>query len=159
MKSQKEVININDQELQSVMSRFEDWRKNCRELGRRSRIPEELWDLAVALTEKYAIGSVAKVLRLGYDDFKKRVQRQSLKGHDADADADASLNQLQSPSFVELKLSAPFGSPGLGSGSQGTQGSQCLMELSRADGTHMRIYSTAESSIDITRLCESFLKN
>ena len=133
--------DVNDQEFNSAILKFKEWRSH-RKFG--SRIPEGLWDLAISLTDKYAIGRVAKILSLSYKELKERAHSKESQG--------VSVNSLHSPSFVELKVEESV-SAGLGFGSQ------CLMELNRADGTNMKIYSTAGASIDLTRICESFLKS
>jgi len=170
-----------DTTLESAQQSFKEWRES-RKFG--ERIPEHLWDFVVALTDKYPPGRISRVLSLNYVDLKRRVQNQRGQTHDQESSQEPI--QSRTPSFIELKLSGPSvpsssNLSGLGFGTQGFKGHQFIVELSRADGSNMKIYSTSTagsgsgsgsgsesgsesglhpgSSIDITRICESFLKS
>ena len=155
-------------DIEAVRLKFHNWRSQ-RKFG--TRIPEELWNLAIELTFKHPIGRVCRILGLNFVDLKHRVH--GVHGVQSKENKEyPSKSSIGSSPFIELKVGDPpppsrdsSDSPDpipsiLGFVSGGSQGSQCLMELSRADGTTMRIYSTAvSSSIDITGICESFLKS
>ena len=51
--------------------RFENWRGSRKV---RSRIPNQLWDLAVKLAVAYGLNRAASVLKLDYYSLKKRVE-------------------------------------------------------------------------------------
>lgn len=154
---------IND--IEAVRLKFQNWRSQ-RKFG--TRIPEELWNLAIELTSKHPIGRVCRILGLNFVELKHRVH--GMHGVESKASKEGpSKSPPGSSPFIELKVGASSPSscdrsgisasiPSLGFVSAE---SQCLMELLRSDGTTMRIYSTAvsSSSIDITRICESFLKS
>jgi len=150
-------------DIESIRLKFQDWRSQ-RKLG--TRVPEELWNLAIELTSKHSISGVARILGLDYFGLRNRVH--GVHPVECKDKEKPQRSPIGSSPFIELKVdnhpppssarcdrSAPIASLGFVSAD-----SQCLMELLRADGTTMRIYSTAvsSSSIDITRICESFLK-
>ena len=77
--------------LDQVTQRFETWRKQS---GRTRKIPEELWEAAVALCKEHSVTKVSKALGLNHSDLKQRV-----KGH--------SCSLPQVPTFIELGCIAP----------------------------------------------------
>ncbi len=153
-------------DIESVRLKFQEWRGH-RKFG--TRIPEELWNLAIDLTSKHPISRVCRILGLNFVELKHRVHgMHGVEG--VESKEGPSKSPIGSSPFIELKVGdPPPPSPPSSSGSSTSipslgfvsADSQCLMELLRSDGTTMRIYSTAvsSSSIDITRICESFLKS
>ena len=59
--------------LDRVREQFEHWRRTRKKRG---AIPEVLWEAAVSLHPEYSLCQISKVLRLGYNDLKHRVQAQ-----------------------------------------------------------------------------------
>jgi hypothetical protein len=57
--------------LEGVRDRFELWRKT-KQVG--SRIPDALWQAAVALCQDHSVLQVSRGLRLNYSDLKHRVR-------------------------------------------------------------------------------------
>ena len=60
-----------DHQLDQLAGQFEIWRQM--RPHPRARIPQELWDQAVALTSALSPSRVAKHLRLGVTDLKKHI--------------------------------------------------------------------------------------
>ena len=58
-----------EHQLDQLAGQFAHWRQTRPSL--RSRIPQELWDQAVSLTQALSPSRVAKQLRLGLTDLKK----------------------------------------------------------------------------------------
>ncbi|MCK9247217.1 MAG: hypothetical protein M0P11_09755 [Anaerolineaceae bacterium] len=76
--------------LDQVKQQFEAWRKQS---GRTRKIPEELWEAAVALCKEHSVTKVSKALGLNHSDLKQRMK---------------SLACLpQTPTFIELGCMPP----------------------------------------------------
>ena len=60
-----------EHQLDQLAGQFEHWRQT--RPSPRSRIPPELWDQAVSLTQALSLSRVAKQLRLGWTDLKKQI--------------------------------------------------------------------------------------
>ncbi len=125
-----------EHQLDQLAGQFEHWRQT--RPSPRSRIPQELWDHAVLLTQALLPSRVAKQFRLGLTDLKKRIATQ----HKATAAA---------PSlplgFVEV--------PPAPSWPQATPATQ--IELHRADGARLCIHSP-ESTLPLAALVRAFLE-
>ncbi len=75
--------------LEEVGGQFQAWR---RQRTRGQRIPEELWQAAVALYPRYSVYKISRTLRLDHMDLKARVglgEKRRSKGR-------------QEPQFIEL---------------------------------------------------------
>ncbi|MFT5324956.1 MAG: hypothetical protein ACI8P0_002822, partial [Planctomycetaceae bacterium] len=110
--------------------RFEVWRRT-RQVG--TRIPDELWSLAVKLADHHGISRTASVLGLDYYSLKKRVAAgnssvtsvpSAFVEGSASSDSASSDSASACPAFIELSsLQVP---------SPGASG-ECVVEF--ADGT------------------------
>ena len=58
--------------IEDVRNQFDQWRQARQ---KRTRIPENLWQMAIALTERHSVNKISKTLRLNSADFKKRIQQ------------------------------------------------------------------------------------
>jgi len=135
-----EKLSLNEEEdIKGVIEKFTGWRKGKRSI--KDRIPEELWNQAVELAEKYSVYRVSRELGLSYMDLKGRMKA----GKKRDI-------PLKRSSFIELSVR------GGDFGSLRGSSSECMMEMVRGDGTQLRIYSAIGVKIDITRICENFLR-
>lgn len=75
--------------LEEVQGQFQAWR---RQRTKGQRIPEELWQAAVALYPRYSVYQISRTLRLDHMDLKARVgvgEKRRSKGR-------------QEPQFIEL---------------------------------------------------------
>ena len=118
---------------------FADWRAT-RE--KKCRIPDGLWKVASDLAAHYPISTVCKNLCLSVVDLRK---------HMGVINPPPSLRPPTPASFIELKLNNPQPSSPL-SRSQGS-----AIELTRPDGTIMKIAISANTPLDILSLCKTFL--
>ena len=179
------------EELQEVLTielvgqRFKEWRSR-KKYG--DRIPMELWKQAVDLTKQYSISEVCRSLRLSFRDLKNHVLAKStiaigdirgmgLKAESSTGFGSDSLTESEGD-FLEVKLdgiNSPAALPHLsmlGSMRQypdmpthvNSVRSSCLMELSKSDGSTLKVYSSIGigeqmERIDINRICEAFLKS
>lgn len=118
---------------------FSDWRAT-RE--KRCRIPDGLWKVASDLTAHYPISTVCKNLCLSVVDLRKQM---------VGITPPPSLRPPNPASFIELKLNNPQPSSLL-SRSPGN-----AIELTRPDGTVMKIAISENTPLDILSLCKTFL--
>jgi len=128
--------------IEELCAKFREWRRIKK--SKKDRIPEELWLEAVKLAQKHSVFRVSKKLRLSYIDLKKRMGKSNREGM---------WRSNEEGDFMELKVSAPT-HPFLREAT-----SHCIMELIRGDGAQLRVYSTQGATIDITRICENFVRD
>src|SRR5919109_4744671 len=107
-----------EETLTDLAGRFEHWRQS-RTHGR-ARIPEDLWDQAVALSMVLPNARVARRLRLSPTDLRK--QRVARQGPSAIAGAETP------PAFVDIPPSMPWST---------TPPTEIEVEFARADGARM----------------------
>lgn len=127
-----------EEALTELARRFEHWRQS-RTHGR-ARIPEDLWDQAVALSTVLSNARVAKRLRLSPTDLRK--QRVARQGPSAITGAETP------PAFVDITPSMPWptASP-----------AETQVEFERPDGARMCIRSR-ESATPWVALVQMFLE-
>ncbi|MCP3924171.1 MAG: hypothetical protein GY714_16450 [Desulfobacterales bacterium] len=128
MEESKSVISA---DLEAVRYQFEIWRANKK--SRREAIPEELWEAAKELANKYSINEVSKCLRLNYTDLKKRMLGD-----------DYQTVSKKPPSFIELPSEKLF-----------TQ-SECIIEMEDKSGSRMKMCFRGETNFDLLELGKSF---
>ena len=121
--------------LEQVQQRFESWRQR-RKKG--TRIPQNLWKAAAALSEKYSILHLSKVLRVNYTTLKKRVVKFN--------PPETSTSYVSSSTFVELPAPAP---PVL----------ESTIEIIKSDGAVMRMRLKGAACCDLLELGKAFLGN
>jgi len=125
-----------DHQLDQLSGQFEHWRQN--RSHSHERIPDPLWDQAVALTSTLSTSRVAKHLRLGVSDLKKQI---------ANRQGQTAAPMPTAPGFVEVpSLRAQH--PSLGS---------LEVELQRPDGARLRIHSP-DASLPLAAIVRSFLE-
>lgn len=122
--------------LEGVRRQFETWRKNKK--TPRSRIPEELWDAAVALCEQHSLSKVALTLRLSSNDLKKRIAARQVTSEPPSV--------VEPTSFIEFSLPAP------------SKGPDCVVEMENRHGDRMKIYFADKQSADLMALSRAFLE-
>jgi hypothetical protein len=161
--------------LEFVGQRFKEWRSR-RKYG--DRIPLDLWKQAVDLTAQYSISEVSRNLRLSFGDLKNHVSANStipidgIRGMRLKAESPTGFGS-DSPTdsegdFLEVKLGGTNSTVALPHLSMlgrmpDSVRSSCLMELSKSDGSTLKVYSSIGigehmERIDINRICEAFLK-
>ena len=87
MEPKKSLSSCNQQTLESVQKRFQQWREN-REKG--GRIPRELWETACQLFPHYSINQIARGLKLDYVGLRDRIN--------------PALKEEEGPHFVEFSM-------------------------------------------------------
>jgi hypothetical protein len=127
-----------EETLTELAGRFEHWRQS-RTHGR-ARIPEDLWDQAVALSRVLPNARVAKRLRLSPTDLRKQcVARQG---------PSATVEAQTPPAFIDITPSMPWptASP-----------TETQVEFERPDGARMCIRARA-SATPLVTLVRAFLE-
>jgi hypothetical protein len=109
-------------------SRFQAWREK-REPG--SRIPQDLWDMAVGLARTHGVSRTATVLGLDYYSVRKRVETAVAKP------------QVTASPFVELPSPVRVGK-------------ECRLELDNGTGATMRVHLVGYESADVEAVTRSF---
>ena len=66
----KQPVNI-PIALSTARSQFDRWRS--RQRSKRARLPQELWQQAVALAREHGLNKTARTLDLKYDSLKKHL--------------------------------------------------------------------------------------
>ena len=109
--------------------RFEVWRRT-REVG--ARIPDELWTLAVKLSDDHGLSRTASVLGLDYYSLKQRVEPRN------------SNSPSVTPAFIELSPPSP-----------GDSG-ECVVEFADGSGASLRVHLRGCDVPDLVALGRSF---
>jgi len=127
-----------DHQLDQLSGQFEHWRQN--RSHSHERIPDPLWDQAVALTSTLSTSRVAKHLRLGVSDLKQQI---------ANRQGQTAAPMPSATGFVEVEVpSLPAQHLGLG---------RLEVELQRPDGARLRIHSP-DASLPLAAIIHSFLE-
>ena len=95
MSSSYRSLTIEELEVQ-----FQAWRNQKK--YPREKVPEELWEKAVALRARYGVASLIKRLNLNYHGFKNRLEKKDLE-------ATAVIDKETASAFVAVDI--PFSSP------------------------------------------------
>jgi hypothetical protein len=122
--------------LEEVSTHFKHWRQIKR--NHREPIPKKLWQEAIDLTLQYSLSTVSKELRLGYMDFKERINASSVP--------ELKDNKIN-PDFIELKYGQPF------------LLSEATVEIEDKNGSKMKICFKGKPDFDITQLIKAFQQN
>jgi hypothetical protein len=123
-----------DHQLDQLAGQFEHWRQTRSHRG--ERIPQALWDQAVALARVLPHTRVAQHLRLSPNDLKKQMAMQ--------VDPHAAPCRTR-PGFVEVPLAT----------SRAQVGTTIEIEVHRQGGTRLRLHAPDTTLIAIVR---SFLE-
>lgn len=99
--------------IEQLRQKIEHWRKTRQ---RRTRMPQELWEAAVAVAREHGVHATARALRIGYEGLRARVGKTPERAG----------RQQARPKFVEL-------GPGL------AIGGASVVELQSASGTKLLI--------------------
>jgi hypothetical protein len=120
--------------LEQVQQRFESWRQRRK---KRTRIPQNLWKAAVALSEEYSICHLSKALRVNYTALKKQVVKFN--------PAQTSTSYVSSSTFVELPPIAP------------PAALESTIEVIKNDGSLMRMHIKGADCSDLLELGKAIL--
>ena len=139
----------NSPEMKAAIKAFKDWRSTREKL---CRIPEDLWKIAARLSPQYPINTICNNLGLNWGTLKKKIDHFSLS-----ANTDHPVTPLKQPSFVELKLNSQELASSFFSNDPASASPRCVVELTKPDGTVMKIFSSNDSPINLLELFQTFL--
>lgn len=125
-----------EHQLDQLAGQFERWRQTRTHSS--ARFPQALWDQAVALAAVLPPPRVAKQLRLRLTDLKKQM---------ASPSAAPALAPPKSLAFVEVPAAPSWPLPT----------GVLQIELSRADGTRLRIHGV-EATVPLEVLVRAFVE-
>ena len=125
MTNKKENLKLS---LEKAQNQFVDWRKTRKKRG---PIPEELWDVAISLSEFYTVYQISKDLRLNYTALKDRVEGQHMMPSE----------EPNRAAFIEL--------PPMASG-------EISLELENKAGGKMKIHVKGHTDINLVSLTQIF---
>jgi len=120
--------------LSRARRQFDRWRS--RQPNKRARLPEDLWQKAVALAHKYGLNKTARALGLKY---------YSLKRHLEAAATDRTEPGGTQCGFLEL-LPSPVTTPSI----------ECTIELEDGGGTTMRMHVKGACMADLASFARGF---
>src|SRR5688572_1172230 len=114
-------------ELKALQRRVESWRRVGG--GKGSRIPEGMWQEAVALSRTEGLWRTARTLRFNYERLKK---------------ASSAACPAPATEFVEVRMPPA------------TQGLKVIVDFAGADGELMRMDVAGASTADVIMLAAAF---
>ena len=120
--------------LSRARRQFDRWRS--RQRNKRARLPEDLWQKAVALAHKYGLNKTARALGLKYDSLKKHLEATA---------TDPSEPGGTQCEFLEL-LPSPVTTPSI----------ECTIELEDGGGTTMRMHVKGARMADLASFACGF---
>ncbi|NIM11790.1 MAG: hypothetical protein GTO45_06695 [Candidatus Aminicenantes bacterium] len=138
---------LNSTEMDSAIQAFKDWRSSREKM---CRIPECLWEIAVKLSPQYPINTICKNLGLNWGALKKKIDHLSLSSN-----ANHPVKPPKQPSFVELKLNSQELAPSLFLNDSPSP--RCAIELTKPDGTVMKIFASNDAPLNLLELFQTFL--
>lgn len=145
----------NSPEMEAAIQAFKDWRSTREKM---CRIPDRLWEIAAKLSPQYPISTICENLGLNWGALKKRIVQLSFSANDKHL-----INPQKQPSFVELKLnSQELAAPSLLlNHSPSPNCSRCAIELTKPDGTVMKIFASNDSpsNLNLLEFFKTFLGN
>lgn len=120
--------------LSRARRQLDRWRS--RQPNKRARLPEDLWQNAVALVRTHGLNKTASALGLKYDSLKKHLARTA---------TDPSKPDQSRYEFLEL-LPRPVTSPSI----------ECMIELEDGGGTMVRMHVRGACMADLASFARGF---
>ena len=127
-------VCVTTADIGQVRQQFQAWRQSRK---KRTPIPQDLWNAAVVLTERYSICNVSKALGLNYTALKEQVIKTTPRH--------ISTEPVCSSTFVELPCPAPA--------------LESTMEMIKPDGAVMKIQIKGATRWDLLELGKAFWGN
>jgi hypothetical protein len=120
--------------LSTARRQLDRWRS--RQPTKRTRLPEDVWQNAVALAREYGLNKTASALGLKYDSLKKRLQATA---------SDESKSGQGRCEFLEL-LPSPVTSSTI----------DCMIEFEDGDGPTVRMHVKGVCMADLVAFARGF---
>ena len=141
----------NSTEMEAAIKAFKDWRSTREKM---CRIPDRLWEIAAKMSPQYPINKICGNLGLNWGALKKKIDHLSLS-----ANATHPVKPQKQPSFVELKLNSQELAPSLFLNDSPSSSPRCALELTKPDGTVMKIFASHDAPMNLLELFKTFLGN
>jgi hypothetical protein len=127
----RKTRNARTARMEQVSRHIERWRETR---AKRGRMPERLWEAAVALAREHGVYATSQGLRLNYDSLRARVGARRPKRR---------APKARGAAFVELGPALPLGplSP-----------AGPVVELTGADGQRLTLRLTGPGDLDLPGL-------
>jgi len=123
--------------LEEVAKHIEQWRAGKK---KGERIPQQLWDEALGLVDRYGISQVSRTLHLSYTELKKRQKIIEAGQHRQPPSAERTFVEIDRALVDQAAESAD---------------EAVWMELERPDGLRLRIHPT--DGVDMLALVDRFM--
>lgn len=123
-------VSARQPSLEAVNELIEAWRRDRK---KRRPMPEELWEAAASLSEKYSLHQISKALGLNHTTLKKRVHPDR-----------APVQKEQIPTFIELGMQPV---PMI---------AECIIEMEDGAGAKMRMQFRGKTDFNLLELGKAF---
>jgi hypothetical protein len=137
-----------DSDLARARAAFDAWRSGGRGPG---RIPDHLWQMAIALLDDYELATVAHALGLNPGRLRARLAKQR----------PATSRRSPKPAFVELRaldlVPAPEPQPDTPVPASGHAGPIVRARIERPDGARLTLFLPAGCGL-LDEVCAAFLR-
>ena len=138
-------------ELAVAGERFARWRRGR---VRGGRIPGELWQLAVELSDRYGVSRVAGVVRVGYYELQKQCRLAA-----GGVDSARQTPPERAPRFIELPRSAGQAStPAKAPEWIEVESRECVIEIEHVSGHRLRLRLPVADAAQITPFVRQLLE-
>jgi hypothetical protein len=135
---------VREEELRQGAARFAEWRRT-RQRG--TRIPVELWELAVELAQQHGVSRASQALPVAFYALQERVAACGRASDGPRIASSATSSPEKRPEFVELPAT-PFNSP-----------VECSVEFEKPCGAKLRIQIRGSHLPDLAGLCRAFAES
>jgi hypothetical protein len=143
-----EKMSQPNKELIDIKAKFDAWRAAR---GKRGRIPEQLWELALSLVDRYPLTTIVKELHLNMRQLKLRLDDQKAEPAKAIKTEFLEITTQQIDTINSKAVSAYMPSQAQGSRIE------CKIVLKKVDGNKLKLRLPIEWQ-QIESLCNSFLR-
>jgi hypothetical protein len=127
----KEVSNISDPAIKSILEDFHSWREN--RVNKREVIPDYLWNKVVSLTNKYKPGKLCSLLRLNQSALKEHMVKDS-----------GIVNKKAKQEFIDVSTLE-------------CRNNDCKIELTNALGEEFNIHINHKAALPYVDFIKTFL--
>lgn len=141
----------NSPEMECALNAFKDWRNSREKL---CRIPDHLWKIAAKLYPQYPISIICINLGLNWGALKKKIDQFSLS---TNTNHPVTVKSPKQPSFVQLKLKNQELAESLFLNDSASSSPRCAIELTKPDGTVMKIFASHDAPLNLLELFQTFL--
>jgi len=139
----------NSTEMEAAIQAFKDWRSTREKM---CRIPDRLWNIAAKLSPQYPISTICENLGLNWGALKKKIDQLLLS-----TNVNHPVKPQKPPSFVELNLNSQEPAPSFLLNHSSSP--RCAIELTKPDGTVMKIFASNDTPLNLLELFKTFLGN